>query len=93
MNKQEFVEGLAKKAKLSRKDAKVVVETTLQLIVDSVKKGDKVRLTGFGTFEPYRRKAGKRINPQTGTPIQVPAKTVPKFRAGKQLKAALARRK
>ena len=93
MTKQEFIERLAKKATLSRKDARTVVETTLKLIVDNVKKGDKVRLTGFGTFEPYRRKAGKRINPQTGAPIQVPAKTVPKFRAGKQLKQALAKKR
>ena len=55
--------------------------------------GEKVTLTGFGSFQPYRRQAGKRINPRTGQLIQVPAKTVPKFRAGKQFKDALGKKK
>lgn len=93
MTKQEFIERLAKKAKLSQKDARAAVDTTLKLVMDNVKKGDKVQLTGFGTFEPHRRKAGRRFNPQTRQPIQVPAKTVPKFRAGKQFKQALAKKR
>ena len=93
MTKQEFIERLAKKVKWSKTDAQAVVDTTLKLIVEGVKKGEKVTLTGFGSFQPYRRKAGKRINPQTGQLIQVPAKTVPKFRAGKQFKVALAKKR
>ena len=93
MTKQEFIEQLAKKVKWSKKDARDVVDTTLKLIVDGVKSGEKVTLTGFGSFQPYRRQAGKRMNPQTGQLIQVPAKTVPKFRAGKQFKEALSKKR
>jgi len=93
MTKQEFIERLAKKAKLSKKDARAVVDTALELIVDRVKRKDKVTLTGFGTFEARQQKATQRINPQTGRKMNVPAKLVPKFRPGKQFKEALARRR
>jgi len=91
MNKQEFAEQLAKKTKLSKKLARAVLDGTLGLIVESTRKGDKVAFTGFGTFEPYQRKASTRINPQTRQRIQVPAKRVPKFRAGKHFKQAVSR--
>jgi DNA-binding protein HU-beta len=93
MTKQEFIERLAKKAKLSKKDARAVVDTALELIVDRVKRREKVTLTGFGTFEARQQKATQRINPQTGRKMNVPAKLVPKFRPGKQFKEALARRR
>ena len=93
MTKQEFIDRLANKIKWSKKDARDVIDSTLKLITDGVKKGEKVNLTGFGSFLPYRRKAGKRMNPRTGQLIQVPAKTVPKFRAGKQFKEALGKKK
>jgi len=93
MTKQEFIERLAKKAKLSKKDARAVVDTALELIVDRVKRKEKVTLTGFGTFEARQQKATQRINPQTGRKMNVPAKLVPKFRPGKQFKEALARRR
>jgi DNA-binding protein HU-beta len=92
MNKQEFIAQLARKAKLSKKDAKSAVDTTINLIVDNVKRGAKVTFTGFGTFEAYQRKAGRRFNPQTRRPFQVPAKMVPKFRAGKNFKQSVSRR-
>ncbi len=93
MTKQEFIERLAQKAKLSKKDARAAVDTTLKLIVDGVKQHGKVRLTGFGTFEARTRQATQRINPRTGQKINVPAKRVPKFRAGNQLKQALAKQR
>ena len=90
VTKQEFIESLAKKAKLSKKDARAVVDATINLIIDRVKKREKVTLTGFGTFEARQQKATQRINPQTGRKMTVPAKLVPKFRPGKQFKEALA---
>lgn len=93
MTKQEFIDQLAKKAKLSKKDAKAVVDGAVELIIDGVKKQKKVTLTGFGTFEARRQKATQRINPQTGRRMNVPAKTVPKFRPGKQFKEALSKRR
>jgi DNA-binding protein HU-beta len=89
MTKQEFIESLAKKTKLSKKDARSVVDEALELIVATVKKNQKITLTGFGTFEARKQKATQRINPQTGRKMTVPAKKVPKFRPGKGFKQAL----
>jgi len=90
MTKQEFIEKLAKKAKISKKDARTIVDAALGLIIDRVKRkekvtltGDRVKrkekvtLTGFGTFEARQQKATQRINPQTGRKMTVPAKLVP----------------
>jgi DNA-binding protein HU-beta len=93
MTKQEFIEKLAKKAKISKKDARAVVDAALELIIDRVKRKEKVTLTGFGTFEARQQKATQRINPQTGRKMTVPAKLVPKFRPGKQFKEALAKKR
>jgi len=89
MNKQEFIEQLAKKANLSKKDARATLDTALDLIVQQVRSQGKVALTGFGTFEVREQKATQRINPQTGTKMNVPAKRVPKFRPGKGFKEAV----
>ncbi len=93
MTKQEFIDKLAKKADLSKKDARDVVDSALDLIVEQVKKNNKVTLTGFGTFEARKQKATQRINPQTGRKMNVPAKNVPKFRPGKQFKESLSNKK
>lgn len=93
MNKQELIDQVARKARLTKRDARTAVDAALGLIVDGVRKGDKVTLTGFGTFEAYRQKASRRFNPQTRRPMQVPAKTVPKFRAGKGFREALSKRR
>lgn len=93
MTKQEFIDKLAKKADLSKKDARNVVDSALDLIVEQVKKNNKVTLTGFGTFEARKQKATQRINPQTGRKMNVPAKNVPKFRPGKQFKESLSSKK
>ncbi len=92
MTKQEFIDKLADKADLSKKDARDVVDSALDLIVQQVKKNNKVTLTGFGTFEARKQKATQRINPQTGRKMNVPAKNVPKFRPGKQFKESLAKK-
>ena len=92
MTKQEFIDKLAKQADLSKKDARNVVDSALDLIIDQVKKKNKVTLTGFGTFEARKQKATQRINPQTGRKMNVPAKNVPKFRPGKQFKESLAKK-
>lgn len=92
MNKSEFIDQLAKKTNLTKKDARAAVDSALDLIVDCCKRRDKVTFTGFGTFEPRQQKATQRINPQTGRQMNVPAKWVPKFRPGKSFKDALARR-
>lgn len=89
MNKQEFIDQLAKKANLPKKDARAAVDTALDLIVQQVKTQGKVSLTGFGTFEAREQKATQRINPQTGKKMNVAAKRVPKFRPGKGFKEAV----
>lgn len=89
MNKQEFVNQLARKTGLSKRDAKATLNTTLDLIVQTTKKKQKVTFTGFGTFEARHQKRTKRINPRTGQPLMVPAKHVPKFRAGKSFKDSM----
>ncbi len=92
MNKAEFVDQLAKRTKLSKKEARTALEAALDLLVDCCSRRDKVTFTGFGTFEARQQKSTTRINPQTGRPMTVPAKLVPKFRPGKSFKEALLRR-
>ena len=89
MNKGEFVESLAKKAGLSKADAGKALNGVLDIIAASLKKGDKVALTGFGTFAVTKRAARKGRNPQTGKEMKIAAKKVPKFSAGSKLKAAV----
>jgi len=93
VNKAEFIDRLARKTGLTKKEARTALDTALSLIIDCCSKRDKVTFTGFGTFEPRRQKATTRINPQTGRPMSVPAKLVPKFRPGKTFKEALAKRR
>ena len=86
MNREELITEIAKTAKVSKKDANEVLSATLETIEKAVKKGDKVTLVGFGTFERRERAARKGRNPQTGKEIKIPAKTVPVFSAGKKFK-------
>ncbi|MCK5247777.1 HU family DNA-binding protein [Candidatus Bipolaricaulota bacterium] len=86
MNKAELVEKLAKKTGLTKKDARAALDGVVEVITASLKNGEPVIITGFGKFETRRRKATTRMNPQTGQKIQTPAKTVPAFKAGKNLK-------
>ncbi len=91
MTKQEMIEQLAKKAQLPQKQVRSVVENAINLIMERTKRGEKVTFTGFGTFEVVQRKASMRRNPRTGQRMQVAAKRVPKFRAGKQFKQTVRR--
>ena len=86
MNKEELVQEVAKKAKTTQKDAAEIISTTLDVITKTVAKGKKVTLVGFGTFEPRKRAARTGRNPQTGKEIQIPAKKVPVFSAGKKFR-------
>jgi nucleoid DNA-binding protein len=89
MNKSELVEAVASSTGESKATAEKAVNATLDAIVGAVAGGDKVQLTGFGTFEPRDRAARTARNPQTGAEIQVSATTVPAFKAGKSFKDAL----
>jgi DNA-binding protein HU-beta len=89
MNKAQLIEAVAKQAKVTKVDAEQVLNTALDTIKKSVKKGEDVTLIGFGTFTKSKRKARIGRNPQTGKEIKIPAMTVPKFRAGREFKDAL----
>ncbi len=89
MNKSELVKSVAVKAAISQKDSAKVVEAFVDTVKDALKKGDKVQLVGFGSFEVRERKARKVKSPATGEDIQVPEKRVAVFRPGKELKEAV----
>jgi DNA-binding protein HU-beta len=89
MNKEQLVDKVADKTGATKKDALEVVNTALDLITAALKKGEKVTLVGFGTFLVRKRKAREGRNPQTGEKIRIPAKKVPAFTAGKELKSAV----
>lgn len=86
MNKAELIEYVAKATKSSKEAAKTSVEAFVKGISDSLKKGNSVVLTGFGTFDVSQRKARVGVNPATGKKMQIAAKKVVKFRPGKALK-------
>ena len=86
MNKEELVQEVAKKAKTTQKDAAEIITACVDVITRTVAKGKKVTLVGFGTFEPRKRAARTGRNPQTGKEIQIPAKKVPVFSAGKKFR-------
>ncbi len=85
MNKTELIEAMAKKANLSKADAKKALEAYLNVTADALKKGDRIALIGFGTFSVQKRAARKGHNPQTGQSIKIAAKKVVKFKAGATL--------
>ncbi len=89
MNKEQLVEKLAGKTGMTKKGSMDAINTTLDTITASLRKGEKVTLVGFGTFLVRRRAAREGRNPQTGARIRIPARKVPAFTAGKELKAAI----
>jgi DNA-binding protein HU-beta len=89
MNKAQLIEAVAKATKMTKVDSELALNTALETIKKSVKKGEDVTLIGFGTFTKSKRKARIGRNPQTGKEIKIPAMTVPKFRAGREFKDAL----
>ena len=88
MNKQELIGSVADTAGLSRGDASKAVEAVFDTISSALKRGDEVRLVGFGTFTVSRRKASTGRNPRTGEPMSIKESSQPKFKAGKGLKDA-----
>ncbi len=86
MNKEELVQEVSKKAKVTQKDVSEVLANFVDSIEKAVAKGKKVTLVGFGTFEARKRAPRTGRNPQTGKEIKIPAKTVPTFSAGKKFK-------
>lgn len=89
MNKNDIISAVADQLGISRAEASKFVKTFFESIKKALKKGDEVRFVGFGTFYTSKRKAQKGRNPQTGAEIKIPASTLPKFRAGKDLKDAV----
>ena len=89
MNKGNLVAAVAKKADLSKKDAEAAVDAFFASIKEALKKGDKVAVMGFGSFEVKKRAAREGINPLTKANIKIPATKVPGFKAGKALKDAV----
>ena len=86
MTKAELVDEVYKSSDLNKKDAEVIVQTVLKSIVDSLKSGEKVELRGFGSFRLRNRGPRQGRNPKTGEKVFVPAKQVPYFKPGKELK-------
>ena len=89
MNKTELVAAMAEKTELSKKDAEKALKAFTDVVAEELKKGEKVQLVGFGTFEVAERAARTGKNPQTGEAIKIPASKAPKFKAGKALKDSL----
>ncbi len=86
MNKGEFIDRLSDRTDMTKKEARKLLDSVLDLIQETLLQGEEVKLVGFGKFAVRARKASSRINPQTKRPIQVAAKVVPLFRPGKELK-------
>ena len=91
MNKTELVAALATKSGATKKDAEAVLNAFVEVVGDTLKKGDKIALVGFGTFEARKRAAREGKNPQTGAKIKIAATTAPAFKAGKALKDKVAK--
>ena len=86
MNKTELVAAMAEKAGLSKKDAEAALKAFTDAVAEELKKGEKIQLVGFGTFEVSERAAREGRNPQTGETMTIAASKAPKFKAGKALK-------
>ena len=89
MNKTELIAAIANNAEISKKDAEKALKAVVDVITDELKKGEKVQLVGFGTFEVSERAAREGRNPRTNETMSIPACKAPKFKAGKALKDAV----
>ena len=86
MNKTELVAAMAEQTNLSKKDAEAALKAFIDVVSEELRKGEKVQLVGFGTFEVSERAAREGRNPQTGETMEIKASKTPKFKAGKALK-------
>jgi DNA-binding protein HU-beta len=89
VTKQEFVDAVADRADMSKRDAGAAVDAVLDTITDALKQGDTITFTGFGKFSTSHRAARMGVNPRTGARVPIAATTVPKFSAGSGLKSAV----
>lgn len=89
MNKTELVAAIAEKTELTKKDAESALKAFTDVVAEELKKGEKIQLVGFGTFEVSERAARTGRNPQTGAEMTIAASKAPKFKAGKALKDSL----
>ena len=86
MKKTDLVAAVAEQSGLSKKDAEKAINATIDTIINAIAEGDKIQLTGFGTFEQRQRNARTGVDPRTGNSIEIPASKVPAFKAGKGFK-------
>ena len=89
MNRTELIAAVAEQAEISKKDSEKTLKAFIDVVTEQLKKGDKVQLVGFGTFEVSERAAREGRNPQTGKTMKIAACKAPKFKAGKALKDAI----
>ena len=89
MNKADLISRIAKDAGITKADANRAVDALIHNVTRSLRKGERVTLVGFGTFLVGRRRARNGHNPRTGTPMKIAARRMPRFAAGKELKAAI----
>lgn len=89
MNKAQLVELVAEKTKTTKSQSEQILDATLKIIQDALKKGDDVKLVGFGTFSRNTRKPRQGRNPKTGETVKIPSAYVPRFKPGKDLKDSL----
>lgn len=86
MTKQQLIEALAKETQLSKRQVENILAKLTGIVGRTIKNGEKVSITGFGTFDLGKRAARRGVNPQTGADIKIPEMKMPRFRAGKRLK-------
>ncbi len=91
MTKAEFITAVAAKSGMTKKDTEAALSAVIDTITDTLAKGEKIQLVGFGTFEVRERAAREGINPQTKKKIKIKATKVPAFKAGSALKEAVAK--
>ncbi|MBR0146980.1 MAG: HU family DNA-binding protein [Eubacterium sp.] len=89
MNKAEFVAALAEKTGMKKTEAEKAMKGFTDIVAETLKKGEKISLVGFGTFEVLEREAREGRNPKTGKTMTIPASKAPKFKAGRALKEAI----
>jgi DNA-binding protein HU-beta len=89
VNKAQVVARIARDCGISKSEANRALDALIEQVTRALKKGDKVTLVGFGTFDTYRRRARPGVNPRTLSPMKIPGKRVPRFTAGKDLKKAV----
>ena len=89
MNKKELVAAIAAKSEMTQADAQKALKAFVEVVTEELKKGEKVQLVGFGTFEVSKRAAREGRNPQTGETMKIKASKAPKFKAGKALKDSI----